>query len=242
MWEEVSIQVCTGRSFGSAAAALAAVRDGLAFLNAVDAADLPAAVQAECLRGLARAESAHTAAHARLLAAFDSGGGYEQDGQGSARVWLRWQARITRGAAAGAIGWMRRLAAHPAVRLALAEGAISPSWAREICRWTELLPGAHRADADEILLAAAAGGADLADLAGLAEEMRRRSAGPDEGQGDGFEERRVRLDVTFGGAGRLDGDLTPACAAALTAVLACDLTPTRSCLAMGTATRDASEC
>ena len=211
--------MCTGGSFGSAAEALAAVRDGLAFLNAVDAADLPVAVQAECLRGLARAESAHTAAHARLLAAFDSGGGYEDDGQGSARVWLRWQARVTRGAAAGAIGWMRRLAAHPAVGQALAAGSVSPSWAREICRWTDLLPGAHRADADEILLAAAAGGADLAGLAGLAEEMRRRAAGPDPERGDGFEERQLRLDITFGGAGRLDGDLTPACAAALAAVL-----------------------
>ncbi len=49
--------------------------------------------------------------------------------------------------------------------------------------------------------------------------MRRRTAGPDQEPGDGFDERRVRLDVTFGGAARLDGDLTPACAAALTAVL-----------------------
>ena len=219
MREEVSIQVCTGRSFGSAAEALAAVRDGLAFLNGVDAADLPAAVQAECLRGLARAESAHTAAHARMLAAFDSGGGYEEDGQGSARVWLRWQTQVTGGAAAGAVGWMRRLAAHPAVARALAEGAVSPSWARQISAWTDQLPEAHRGDADGILLAAAAGGADLADLAGLAEEMRRRAAGPDQERGDRFDERQVRLDVTFGGAGRLDGDLTPACAAALTAVL-----------------------
>ena len=209
----------TGRSFSSPAEALAAVRDGLAFLNAVDAAGLPATVQAECLRGLARAESAHTAAHARLLGAFDAGAGYQDDGQGSARVWLRWQTRATSGAAAGAVGWMRRLAAHPAVAEALAEGGVSRSWARQICRWTDLLPGAHRGDADEVLLAAAAGGADLADLAGLAEEMRRRTAGPDEGQGDGFDERQVRLDVTFGGAGRLDGDLTPACTAALTAVL-----------------------
>ena len=64
----------------------------------------------------------------------------------------------------------------------------------------------------------------LPDLAALAEEMRRRTAtpGPDPGgpEGDeGFSERRVRLGVTFGGAGVLDGDLTPACAAALQAVL-----------------------
>ena len=33
-----------------------------------------------------------------------------------ARTWLKWQTRITGGAAAGAVGWVRRLAAHPAVR------------------------------------------------------------------------------------------------------------------------------
>ena len=58
----------------------------------------------------------------------------------------------------------------------------------------------------------------LPDLAALAEEMRRRTAAPDPDgpHGDaGFDERRVRLGLTFGGAGVLDGDLTPACAAAL---------------------------
>ena len=208
----------TGAGFASPAAALAAVRDGLQYLNSVDAARLPAAAQADCLRGLARAEAAHTAAQARMLAAFSAGGGYEDDGQGSAQVWLRWQTRITRGAAATATGWVKRLAPHPAVGQALASGSLSPSWAREICHWSDRLPAGLRAGADDILLAAAAGGADLADLAALAEEMRRRCAGPDK-DGDGFDDRNVWLDVTFGGAGRLAGDLTPACAAALSAVL-----------------------
>ena len=96
--------MCAGRSSGSVAEALAAVRDGLAFLNQVDAADLPAAVQAECLRGLARAESAHTAAHARLLGAFSASGGHEDDGQQTVRAWLKWQTQVTAGAAAGAVG------------------------------------------------------------------------------------------------------------------------------------------
>ena len=60
----------------------------------------------------------------------------------------------------------------------------------------------------------------LPDLAALAEEMRRRTAAPDPpGPDGGFDERRLRLGLTFGGAGVLDGDLTPACAAALQAVL-----------------------
>jgi len=211
--------VCISQLPASATEALAAVRAGLAYLNGLDATDLPAAAQADCLRELARAEAAHTAAHARVLAAFSAGGGHEDDGQHTARAWLKWQTQITKGAAAGAMGWARRLAAHPAISTALARGLISPSWARAIAGWTDLLPDSQRAAADEILLAAADGGAALADLAALAEEMRRRCAGPDKDDGGGFSERSLRLDVTFGGAGRLTGDLTPAATAALTAVL-----------------------
>jgi Domain of unknown function (DUF222) len=202
--------------------ALAAVRSGLAYLNQVAAADLPGVVQADCLRELAKAESAYTAAHARMLGAFAASGAHEDDGQQSERAWLKWQTQVTTGAAAGAVGWMKRLAAHPAVRTALAAGRISPSWARHICAWTDQLPEDGRDDADEILLAAAAGGAVLPDLAALAEEMRRRTAAPDSAGphgDDGFDERRLRLGLTFGGAGVLDGDLTPACAAAVQAVL-----------------------
>ena len=200
--------------------ALAALRASLAFLNQAAAADLPGAVQADCLRELAKAESGYTAAHARMLGAFAASGAHEDDGQQSERAWLKWQTQITKGAAAGAVGWMKRLAAHPAVSAALANGAVSPSWARHICTWTDELPEDGRDDADQILLAAAAGGAVLPDLAALAEEMRRRTAAPDPpGPDGGFDERRLRLGLTFGGAGVLEGDLTPACAAALAAVL-----------------------
>ena len=203
----------------SAAEAVAMAHAALAYLASADMASLPAAAQAECLRGLERAESLHTAARAGALAAFMSSGGCEDDGQGSARAWLRWQTRVTNGAAAGAVGWARRLAAHPAVGEALAAGEISASWAREICSWTGKLPEGKRAGADAILLAAAAGGAELADLAGLAEEMRRRCAQPDTDDGGGFADRWLRLDRTLHDAGRVEGDLTPQCAAALDAVL-----------------------
>ena len=171
--------MCTGQSPATVLEAVAALRGSLAFLNQVPAADLPGAVQAGCLRELAKAESAYTAAHARMLAAFGASGAHEDDGQQSERAWLKWQTQITKGAAAGAVGWMKRLAAHPAVRSALAEGAVSPSWARHICTWTDELPEDGRDDADQILLAAAAGGAVLPDLAALAGEMRRRTAAPD---------------------------------------------------------------
>ena len=134
----------TGRAPASVSEALDAVEAGLAYLNGVAPADLPGVVQARCLRGLARVEAAHTAARARVLGAFSAGSAYEDDGQGSARLWLRWQTQITSGAADGAVGWVKRLAAHPALAQALAGGSISPSYARAIAAWAGLLPEAHR--------------------------------------------------------------------------------------------------
>ena len=203
------------------AEALALLDRALDHLNAADAPSLPASVQAETLRALGRAEAKHAAARARVLGAFAAQGGFEDDGHGTARGWLKWQTRVTHGAAAAAVAQARRLAAHPAIAGALAAGELSPSWARQICEWTERLPEDRRGDADEILAGAARGGADLAGLAGLAREMYERccrdgSIDPPE---DGLEDRWFRLGITFRGAGRAEGDLTPGCAAALAAVL-----------------------
>jgi len=204
----------------SAGEALAALDAALGYLANTNAAALTTIEQADCLRGLERAESVRIAARSTVLAAFAARRGHEDDGQGSARSWLRWQARITPVAAGAATAWVRRLAAHPAVRDALAAGLISPSWARAICDWTDLLPDRVRGDADVILLAAAAAGADLDDLAALAEEMRARTASPDtDPDGGGPGGRSLRLDLHYRGAGKLSGDLTPRCAAALRAVL-----------------------
>ena len=178
------------------------VVDALYWLARADVASVPVAVQADCLRELERAASVHTAARAAVLSAFDAAAGYEDDGQRSPRTWLRWQTQITGGAASASVEWMRRLRAHPAVAEALAGGRISESWARQICDWTDRLPEDARDDADRILLGAAAGSAELADLARLAEEMRRRLAEPDDDGDDGFEDRQVRLQTTLGGAGR----------------------------------------
>ena len=62
---------------------------------------------------------------------------------------------------------------------------------------------------------------DLRDLAGLAAEMYQRSRPdlPDEDPARAFEDRAVRLETTFGGAGVMSGDLTPECAAVVGAVL-----------------------
>jgi Domain of unknown function (DUF222)/HNH endonuclease len=199
--------------------ALAALHSALAYLATADPTALTTAEQANCLRSLERAESVRTAAQAAVLSAFSAGCGFEDDGHGSARSWLRWQARITGPAASAAMAWTRRLNAHRAVASALAAAQISASWARQICDWTDVLPPAARGDADTILLAAAAAGAELADLAGLAEEMRNRTAPPDQDGDDDGAGRSLRLDLHYRGHGHLRGDLTPRCAAALAAIL-----------------------
>jgi hypothetical protein len=68
------------------------------------------------------------------------------------------------------------------------------------------------------------------DLAGLFAEIyeRSRSQLPDEDPGHASEERAVRLETTFDGAGVLNGDLTPECAAIVGAVLDALSTPARA--------------
>ena len=196
------------------------VRAGLGYLAGCDAGSLGTAAQAAALTGLEAAEAQHTAARAKILSAFTAQHGYEADGQYGAAAWLRAITRVTRGAAGAATGWARRLAGHPVIAAALAAGQLPVVAGPADLRRDRPAPGrAAGTDADGILLAAVLGGADQHDLARLAREMLERArTSPDTGE-DGFEERAVWLETTFGGAGRLQGDLTPACAAALTVVL-----------------------
>ena len=92
--------------------------------------------------------------------------------------------------------------------------------ARLICGWTDKLPESCRDAADGILLTAARGGARQEDLAALAAEIYARSLPEDEDDPEpSFEDRKLRVETTFAGAGVIAGDLTPECAAVVTAVL-----------------------
>ena len=152
-------------AFPSAVNAMEAVREGLRFLAAADPTQLATEEQAECLRMLEQADAISTAARTSLLGAFAAGQGYGDDGHYSAAAWLIRRTGITRGAAVGYVSWIRRADAHPLIARALAAGTISESHARVICSWTARLPGDCRPAAEEILLAAAARGLDLAGLA-----------------------------------------------------------------------------
>ena len=125
-------------AFASVGEALEMVRAGLGYLAAADAARLPAATQAECLRELEQTDAAVTAARAFLLAAFTAGQGHAGDGDSSAVSWLIHRTGITRGAAVGHSAWANRAATHPRVIAALAAGQVSESVGRVICLWTDL--------------------------------------------------------------------------------------------------------
>jgi len=200
----------------------------LAFLAAQNPAEWPEGLQADCLRALAVATSRQTALNARVLSVFSrAGGGLEGDGHGSPKMWLTWQTKAARRDAGVQVGWMRRLAAHPAAAAALAAGQLSVSWARQICDWSDKLPEPARPDADQRLLAAAAAGAALGELAGLAGDLAASHAQPDGDDpddpglpdADGFADRCLFLATTLDGVGRIEGNLTGECAAALAAVL-----------------------
>ena len=171
--------------------------------------------------GAEQAASVLTVARAFMLGGFTAGQGYAADADYSPRTWLIHKTGVTKGAAVGYTAWARRAQAHPEIAGALAAGRLSESFGRTIGTWTDKLPEECRAAADEILVAAATAGMGVRDLAGLFAEIyeRSRSQLPNEDPGQAFEDRGVRLETTFDGAGVLTGDLTPECAAITVAVL-----------------------
>ena len=206
----------------STAEAVKMVLTGLSYLAAADPTTMAAQAQAECLQALEQGDAIATAARARILAAFTAGQGYAADADYSPASWLIHRTKVTKGAARGPLGWARRTLSHPQVVAALAEGTfLTESMARTICGWTDKLPADCRETADTLLIAAAGGGGRLEDLAVLAAEIYARSLrdDADDDPAAAFEDRQIRVETTFAGAGVIAGDLTPECAAVVTTVL-----------------------
>jgi hypothetical protein len=201
--------------------ALEMLTAALGYLAQADATEMTAEEQARCLKVLERATAIGAAARTSTLSAFTSGKGYSADAQYSAKTWLVYKTGVTKGAAAIHTAWMRRALEHPAMFAAMAAGDVSEPVARLLCQWTDKIPETRRADADTILVAAAVAGTGLPDLAELYGQIYERSQPeiPSQDKDEAFDDRSVRLETTFGGAGVVSGDLTPECAAVVAKVL-----------------------
>jgi hypothetical protein len=213
------------RAFASVADALRIGHALAAYLNSPAAADLNGPGRGEALEQLGAITSLLGAAQNGILRRFDADDGHDADGYASSATWLAAKNRLGRKDAKAAVRQMRLLARHPHLDAATTAGGLTISWAREIAGWTDRIDHDElQQEADEILVEAATAGADLDDLKLIAqaayEAWRAQEPDPEEDpRGRGFGDRSLHLETTLDGAGRISGDLTPECAAAVTAVL-----------------------
>jgi hypothetical protein len=206
----------------SVAAALAMAEAGLGYLRDPGAASLMPAELSGALDAVGALGGKLAAARAAVLARFEAERAHAGDGYGSCAAWLKGRGRMTGKAAGAQVRQMRQFRDHPVIEEAVAAGEVSESWAGELAGWTARLPGDWRHDVDRLLADTAAAGANLEDLAVVAraayEKWRSQQPDPDDPD-DGFDDRFLRLGTTIDNAGRVNGDLTPECTAALQAVL-----------------------
>jgi Domain of unknown function (DUF222)/HNH endonuclease len=192
------------------------------FLNGDGRDALDGASAGSVLESMGGISAKFAAARAAILGKFDAARGHDADGYGSSASWLAAKNKVTRRDANAEVRLMRQLRAHPALADALARKDITESWASRLADWTRRLPADWRDVVDKILVDNAASGVDLADLAVIARtayEKWRQEQGTDDDPDDGFEDRYLKLGTTIDDAGRVNGNLTPECTAALQAVL-----------------------
>ncbi len=216
-----TVPATAAEALGMLESALGAQESALRFLAAQDAAGLPAQAAADGLRALERHDAIEAVVRARLLAVFDAQDGHLADGQRTTRAWLVHSLRVTKGQAAQYRAVQGLVRDHPVLLAALAEGGVlTESEALQLARWTKAIPQDYRAEAEDILVAAARAGVNLRGLAAICAEIRARIAEADpDGDRDPGLDRGVSLDTTFDGAGVIHGDLTPECTALVQAVL-----------------------
>jgi hypothetical protein len=205
--------------FANESEALAAAMSAVRYLAEADAAQRPASVTADCLRTLEKIDAIEAVARGRLLWMFDADRGFEGEGYGGVRSFVRFGTRVTAGQARAHAGLIRFRGTHPGFEQALLEGTMSVSVAKRVGQLTARIDDeADRAWADGLIVTAAAAGADEHDLMVIAAAAIEKLAPPDPDKP--FKDRDLRLDLTYDGAGVLRGELTPECAAMLRAVLA----------------------
>ena len=205
--------------FASTGEAVRVMQDAARYLAGASYQDLPAQTLADVLAGMERVDAAQAAIRGRAGQVFTGTRAHIDFGQRSLGVWYKNETKVTWPAATAHKAWAKRQAEHPVVMAALAETTvISESWARTVTGWTSQLPEEFTDQADTFLVQAARDGVDLAGLAQIAAELGALLADPDKDK-DKEPGPGLRLDFTFEDAGVLHGDLSPACAAKVKAVL-----------------------
>lgn len=182
----------------------------LDFFNSADLPALPVATLGESLRAWLRLDAKRAAAQARLVNAFDAVGGDRADGQSSVGAWIAFFCATTTPAGKQMVATARKIRKHVFLERALSVGVISVSYATWIMDVLRLFPCDARAAVEEILVRAARDGATVEDLSTLASEAFRRVCpdGPQMDEDRIAAERGVSVSKTFGGVGRINGDLT----------------------------------
>jgi hypothetical protein len=204
--------------FGSVDEALGAARSAWMYLAAADASQLPATVTAEVLRELEKLDAAEAAVRGRLLWHFDLQRGFEGEGYGGVRNFVRYGTIVTKGQADAHVGLMKARDVHRPFERAMLDGHLTVSVARRVGKLTGKIDDDDiRACVDEMVVTAAMVGSSEHDLMVIAAAAVERFAPPDPDKP--MKDRDLRLDTTFEGAGVLRGELTPECAAMVGAVL-----------------------
>ena len=209
----------TAPLFGNAGEAIGVITSGMEFLAGLDCSELPAAVKADSLKGLERADALEVIARAHLMWSLDKNADYESWGQRSMSAWLVNEAAVTKGEAGSYRKWTRTVLEHPAMAGLMADGLLTKSWLAKLTLVTRKIREDRRGEAEKLIAELAREGQlGPRDLWRLASEIRDRAPAEDPRDDDpdrGFEDRSLRLELTMDGAGTLTGQLSPECAAAV---------------------------
>ena len=185
---------------GSAGEALSMMGAALDYLMGLVGDLVEAPALGDVLETVAGIDAKHTAARMRFVSRFDANGCHDSDGYPTTASWLAGRTKTVLKKARAEVRQARTMTGeHPGLADAMAAGELSPSWAAGIAAWTGELPAEIGPGTEQILLRAAAAGAGYADLKIIA--------------------TAARVGTTLDGAGRITGDLSPECAAAVQAVL-----------------------
>ena len=190
----------------------------------LDSAGLAGADLGGVLASLGMLSGKLAAARAAVLSRFDAARGHDADGYGSSASWLAAKGRTTRQAAGAEVRRMRQFRAHPVIAAAVARGGLSdalgsqdrrldPQAPARLARRDRQAPGRHRRRRG-----GAGGPGDrrpgrLGEMAAAARPRPRRPRRSD------YDDRYLKLATTIDGVGRVNGNLTGECAAAVQAVL-----------------------